>query len=230
MSVARRVHAIGRFRAVRLFSTSTDSNAVQILDGEEKIEAFRKHVQKAPMNALKMGVVFGSSAPQHLPKNQTELSVFSAMPEVQSQRTVLIAERHNKTLQSGGGTDHQWQITWKHQKRWSNPLMGWTSSSDPMSHVKLDFNTKEEAIQFAEKQGWTYEVARTNSKRNLGAGTYQYKHNFLSIKTGGEVSAMGNKTKEFIAPGWGQSNWFQYLKYHGDGEVVQHGPPAAAAK
>lgn len=36
----------------------------------------------------------------------------------------------------------------------------------------------------------------------------------------------GKKTKIFDLPGFGKSNFFMPLKYHGDGEVIQHGPPA----
>jgi hypothetical protein len=39
----------------------------------------------------------------------------------------------NKTLQSGNKYGYQWQLVWKNRERWSNPLMGWTSSADPMS-------------------------------------------------------------------------------------------------
>ena len=35
-----------------------------------------------------------------------------------------------------------------------NPLMGWTSSADPMSNVRLSFDSKEEAIAFADRNGW----------------------------------------------------------------------------
>lgn len=34
--------------------------------------------------------------------------------------------------------------------------MGWTSSADPVQALKLSFASKEDAIAFAEKQGWDY--------------------------------------------------------------------------
>ena len=36
--------------------------------------------------------------------------------------------------------------------------MGWTSSGDPLSNMLLDFSTKEDAIFFADKHGWAYEL------------------------------------------------------------------------
>lgn len=46
--------------------------------------------------------------------------------------------------------------------RWVNPLMGWTSTADPLENVgrtSLLFSTKEEAMAFATKSGWAFEVA-----------------------------------------------------------------------
>ena len=45
--------------------------------------------------------------------------------------------------------------------RWINPLMGWTSTSDPLENVgrsALLFHTKEEAIAFCQKHGWEAQV------------------------------------------------------------------------
>ena len=39
-------------------------------------------------------------------------------------------------------------------KRQPEPLMGWISSEDTLNQIKLRFSTKEEAIAYAEKQGW----------------------------------------------------------------------------
>lgn len=35
-----------------------------------------------------------------------------------------------------------------------DPLMGWTSSRDTLSEIKMRFATREEAAAFAAKQGW----------------------------------------------------------------------------
>jgi len=39
-----------------------------------------------------------------------------------------------------------------------DPLMGWTSSSDMRQQVQLRFETKEEAIAYAERNGIAYTV------------------------------------------------------------------------
>jgi hypothetical protein len=40
-------------------------------------------------------------------------------------------------------------------------LMGWTSSGDMTSQVRLNFATKEEAIAYAKKNGLSYRVEDT---------------------------------------------------------------------
>jgi hypothetical protein len=36
---------------------------------------------------------------------------------------------------------------------WANPLMGWTSTADPMQWITLKFATKEDAIEWAHSNG-----------------------------------------------------------------------------
>ena len=100
----------------------------------------------------------GTGIELHTPRNITEMAIFSGMPTEQKKRTVVIAPRMNKTLQSGGATSHLWQISWKNEERWSNPLMGWTSTADPMSNLKLTFDSQDEAVLFANKNGWKFEL------------------------------------------------------------------------
>lgn len=60
--------------------------------------------------------------------------------------------------------------------RWENPLMGWQSSADMMQGTKLNFNSKEEAIRFAEKQGYEYFVQEPQSRK---FAVKAYANNFL---------------------------------------------------
>ncbi|MEM6491914.1 MAG: ETC complex I subunit, partial [Pseudomonadota bacterium] len=39
-----------------------------------------------------------------------------------------------------------------------DPLMGWISSDDTLSQIKLRFDSKEDAIAFAQKRGLPYVV------------------------------------------------------------------------
>ena len=38
------------------------------------------------------------------------------------------------------------------------PLMGWIASRDPFGQIRLCFPDRQSAIEFAERQGWPYEV------------------------------------------------------------------------
>jgi NADH dehydrogenase (ubiquinone) Fe-S protein 4 len=49
--------------------------------------------------------------------------------------------------------------------RWENPLMGWQSSADFMNGVRIPFKSKEDAINFANKQGYEYFVQEPNEKK-----------------------------------------------------------------
>ena len=61
-------------------------------------------------------------------------------------------------MQSGTGNTRDWVIEPAPSPKEIDPLMGWTSSRDTMQQVKLTFATREEAVAYAEKQGWMYTV------------------------------------------------------------------------
>jgi NADH dehydrogenase (ubiquinone) Fe-S protein 4 len=67
-------------------------------------------------------------------------------------------------------------------RRWSNPLMGWTSSADTLENVGrslLFFYTKEEAMRFCDKQGWSYTVDEPNKRKTARQKRYNsYSDNF----------------------------------------------------
>ena len=52
-----------------------------------------------------------------------------------------------------------------------NPLMGWESSVDTLSEVKLEFNTKELAIEYAKKNKINFEIIEPK-KRKLVKKSY----------------------------------------------------------
>jgi NADH dehydrogenase (ubiquinone) Fe-S protein 4 len=71
-------------------------------------------------------------------------------------------------IQSGNWHSHAWRMDWdilQKGHRWENPLMGWQSSGDIMQGTHLNFKTKEDAIAFAEKQGYEYFVQEPTERR-----------------------------------------------------------------
>ncbi|XP_071482410.1 NADH dehydrogenase [ubiquinone] iron-sulfur protein 4, mitochondrial-like [Diadema antillarum] len=88
-----------------------------------------------------------------------DITTVSGIPEehIKTRRVRIFVPAQN-AMQSGTNNIHRWKMEFETRERWENPLMGWTSTGDPLSNVDVSFRTKEEAIRFAEKNGWWYEV------------------------------------------------------------------------
>jgi hypothetical protein len=62
-------------------------------------------------------------------------------------------------MQSGEAGTQKWLLEFEPSgPRWLEPLMGWTASKDTRRQLKLKFDTLEEAIAYADRQGYTYSV------------------------------------------------------------------------
>ncbi|HWK64987.1 MAG TPA: ETC complex I subunit [Rhizobiaceae bacterium] len=62
-------------------------------------------------------------------------------------------------MQSGKGKTGYWVLEFDPETpRKIDPLMGYTSSSDMKSQIRLTFNSREEAVAYAEKHGIAYRV------------------------------------------------------------------------
>ena len=55
-------------------------------------------------------------------------------------------------MQSGMRNTKNWLLEYDTLNTGIDPLMGWETSIDTMSEVKLEFSTKERAINFAKKK------------------------------------------------------------------------------
>ena len=61
--------------------------------------------------------------------------------------------------QSGLARTKQWLLVFEQDSpREIEPLMGWTSSRDMRQQLRLWFDTKEEAVAYAEREGIAYRV------------------------------------------------------------------------
>lgn len=70
--------------------------------------------------------------------------------------------------QSGNWNASHWLMDWDvlpKGHRWENPVMGWQSSADFMNGHRIQFKTKEDAINFANKQGYEYFVQEPNKRK-----------------------------------------------------------------
>jgi NADH dehydrogenase (ubiquinone) Fe-S protein 4 len=87
-----------------------------------------------------------------------EVSSISGLPSSQLGRKARIFKPAQHVMQSGSHNTLKWKLEFENQERWENPLMGWASSGDPLSNKTITFDSQEEAVAFALKNGWTYEV------------------------------------------------------------------------
>jgi ETC complex I subunit conserved region len=89
--------------------------------------------------------------------------------------TARIYQPARSAMQSGHGKD-KWVLEYEPEKpREIEPLMGWTSSADMKSQVKLQFDTKEEAISYAQRNGIAY---RVEEPRLVARKIQSYSDNF----------------------------------------------------
>ena len=70
-------------------------------------------------------------------------------------------------MQSGKANTKEWVLEFAPASaRVSDPLMGWTVSTDMNGQVRMLFDTREEAIAYAQRHGIAFEVlARQEVKR-----------------------------------------------------------------
>ena len=62
-------------------------------------------------------------------------------------------------MQSGRAQSKRWRLEYDAEKvREIDPLMGWTSSADMPQQVSLSFESRDQAVAFAEKNGIPYHV------------------------------------------------------------------------
>ena len=71
---------------------------------------------------------------------------------------------------------NKWIIEFITQKPGINPLMGWESSTDTYSELKLLFDNKELAIEYAKKNKINYEIIEPNLKK---INKKSYADNFI---------------------------------------------------
>jgi hypothetical protein len=74
-------------------------------------------------------------------------------------KPVRIYRPARNAMQQGKARTRHWVVEPEHTVPKSHdPLMGWISSADTRSQVKLRFDTKEEAIAYCERHALPYRV------------------------------------------------------------------------
>ena len=80
-------------------------------------------------------------------------------------------------MQSGLKKTNKWILEFETKNPTRNPLMGWESSSDTLSELKLEFSSKEKAIEYAKKRKIDFEIIEPKKRKILRKS---YADNFLN--------------------------------------------------
>ena len=81
-------------------------------------------------------------------------------------------------MQSGERNTKKWLLEFDTLNTGVDPLMGWVTSKDTMSEVKLEFSTKEQAINYAKKNNINYHTIEPQKRKIIKKS---YSDNFLKI-------------------------------------------------
>ena len=79
-------------------------------------------------------------------------------------------------MQSGTAKSNKWVLEFITKDPTKNPLMGWESSSDTLSELKLEFSTKELAINYAKKKKIDFDIIEPKKRKTVKKS---YADNFL---------------------------------------------------
>ena len=96
--------------------------------------------------------------------------------------TARIFKPAKNAMQSGRAKTREWQLDYEpEQPRTVEPLMGWTSSTDMRGQIKLWFDTMEEAVAYAQREGIPYTVEESHEPKRR---TISYSDNFRFNRVG----------------------------------------------
>eukprot|EP00211_Chloroparvula_japonica_P009594 CAMPEP_0119122540 /NCGR_PEP_ID=MMETSP1310-20130426/2773_1 /TAXON_ID=464262 /ORGANISM="Genus nov. species nov., Strain RCC2339" /LENGTH=151 /DNA_ID=CAMNT_0007112215 /DNA_START=96 /DNA_END=548 /DNA_ORIENTATION=+ len=92
--------------------------------------------------------------------DKTLAASLQGVPEdiLAKKRVIIFTDAPSTTQSEASDAGEAWKMEFQTDTQWGNKLMGWSSSRDPLTQVKLEFPTKESAIQFAENHGYSFEV------------------------------------------------------------------------
>ena len=79
-------------------------------------------------------------------------------------------------MQSGTAKKNKWILEFVTANPTKNPLMGWESSSNTLSELKLFFDSKDQAIDYANKNKIEFVVIENNQRSFVKKS---YTDNFL---------------------------------------------------
>jgi hypothetical protein len=93
-----------------------------------------------------------------------------------------IYKETKSAMQSGAARTKLWKLEFEQDfPREIEPLMGWTATRDMNAEVQLAFDTKEEAIAYAEREGIAYQLLEPSPRKMIRKS---YADNFKYNRVG----------------------------------------------
>lgn len=97
-------------------------------------------------------------------------------------RRVRIYRPARSAMQSGEAATRLWVLEFAPETApFIDPLMGWVGSADPSTQVRLSFPTREDAVEFARRQGW---VPAVEEPHDAKPPRRSYADNFTGTEAG----------------------------------------------
>ena len=137
-----------------------------------------------PLNAL----FFKGSCERFVPPTfwfgtrGSEVRILSLRPKTFSktrgwQMEARIYRPNKSAMTSGRGNTKAWVLEFVKPgaRRSADPLMGWTSIDDTSGQVRLEFDTQEQAVEYAQREGMTFRVEEARERKRL---VKTYSENF----------------------------------------------------
>ena len=83
-------------------------------------------------------------------------------------------------MQSGRAKTRDWVLEFlSSAKRASDPVMGWTSIDDTSGQIRLHFESREQAIAYAKREGISFSVEEAREQKRL---VKSYSENFSATR------------------------------------------------
>lgn len=125
------------------------------------------------------GAVGSVAEPQY---DKASISQFTGVPLSQLNTRMVKIFNQSQGVQNGNQNTMSWKMQWEDNqtKRWTNPLMGWSSTNDPLSntHMTMEFHSSDAAVRFCEQNGWKYTVVQPKPHAELVRTPKKYADNF----------------------------------------------------
>ena len=94
-------------------------------------------------------------------------------------KKVKIHKPTRTAMQSGKRNTKKWLLEFDTLDNGVDPLMGWESSIDTMSEIKLEFSTKDQAINYAKKNNLDFYIIEPQKRKIIKKS---YSDNFSRLQ------------------------------------------------